>query len=174
MFTDYLYDEERIEKLTKTLEKLVSMENASVEEKMQLEGVKCVGDLVYVQFDEVLMECGYFLACTAGNIIMTDRHFEELSENTKRFLLLHETGHQVYKHNEYLATKSQEEVFTERLNYISKNKVMPIELEADAYALNFMTKEEAYEALQEMQNLMDENFVDDGGEVAIRKELILK
>ena len=174
MFTDYLYDEERIEKLTKTLETLVSMEGASVKEKIQIEGVKHLDDLIYVQFDEVLMECGYFLACTAGNIILTDRFFEELSDNAKRFLLLHETGHQVHNHSEYLTSKTQQEIFAERLNYISQNKVMPIEKEADAYALNFMTKKEAHEALQEMQNLMDENFVDDGGEVAIRKELILK
>ena len=173
MFRTDLFDEERVASLTKTVERLASMPNATLEEKLEDQNVKCIDGIIYVPFDEVLMECGYFLACAAGNIILTDSNFETMSEDAKRFMLLHETGHQVYGHIEQLMGMDQEEILETRMNYIEEGKVMPIELEADAYALNFMTKEQVYNALDEIQKVMEENFVDDEGEVALRKEFIL-
>lgn len=173
MFRSDLYEENRIASLTKTVERLASMPNATLEEKLQDENVKCIEGIIYVPFDEVLMESGYFLACAAGNFILTDSNFDELSDNAKYFMLLHETGHQVNKHLERIAEMDNAEVLENRLNYLEQGKVDPMELEADAYALNFMTKEQVYEAMNEMQEIMDDNFVEDHGELALRREFIL-
>ena len=169
-----LFNEERVASLVKTLERLSGMKDASVEEKLQDQNVKELDGIIYVPFDEVLIESGYFCCCASTDFILTDSNFEGLSYETKRFILLHEVGHQVNGHLEQLASTSTEEIVEQRMEYIEAGQVMPIELEADAYTLNFMTKEQAYNALEELQSAMDENFVDDQGEVSLRKEFILR
>lgn len=83
-----------------------------------------------------------------SNFIMIDSHFEKLSTDTARFVLLHEVGH---ARDPNLLLLPPQEKNKLRKETIKKGEVLAEERFADDYAVNEMGAEAGVRALQELR-----------------------
>ena len=164
-----------IKDVVKATYKISKMTNEDYMKIASPESVKELNGIHYVPFNDMLKSKGYAFACIIeSGVILTDDMFEKLSDNGKMFLLLHELGHQEYKHLEYLGANysSTNEIVRDRLRLLKENKVMPIELEADSYVLNYMSKEDVIAALEEVNQISYKTYYAHNKELELRKEIM--
>lgn len=76
--------------------------------------------------------------------VYTDTHYRNMSTDTQRAILAHELGH--YKHNHKAGTTYQ----LDRIKAIMNGRVLPMELEADAYACSIVGPNNYIKALKEL------------------------
>lgn len=77
-----------------------------------------------------------------GKVVLIDDTFDELPENTREFVLLHEVCHLLNGHDEDLI---------ERIKCIRKGEVYPNEIEADKYAADILGTDIAIESLKNIR-----------------------
>ena len=141
------------------------------------ESVKELNGIYYVPFNDMLKSKGYTFACLIeGNVILTDDMFDQLSDNAKMFLLLHELGHKENNHIEFMKERyaSAQEVVKERNAMVKMNQVQRYELEADAYALNFMSAQEVVDAIEEVNQVSYKTYYARNKELDLRKEVMMQ
>ena len=78
------------------------------------------------------------------NTVIVEDSFRRLSENGKRFVLLHELGH--IKHKDVAGSLYA----LKRIAFLFKGKVLQMELDADDYAVETMGKEDAIKGIKEL------------------------
>jgi hypothetical protein len=79
--------------------------------------------------------------------VYTDAQFRKMSKSTQRAILAHEMGHYKHKHNPGLTYQ------LDRLKSVMNNKVLKMELEADAYACGIVGPWQMIEALKELSTI---------------------
>lgn len=107
------------------------------------------------------------IAIVMGTNVYTDVHFRNMSKSTQKAILAHEMGHYKCNHTPsitytydrliHILTDRLIHILTytyNRLIHILKGKVLPMELEADAYAVNVVGKENMIKALLELKQYL--------------------
>lgn len=107
-------------------------------------------DEYFILHSEEWMKDGKFV-CAAKlfdqNVIIVDDLFMELSDITKRFIILHEIGHSQPEIRALRGNKSDYEYFVERNKNARNGILSPEELAADNYALSKMNIEDKKELI---------------------------
>lgn len=89
------------------------------------------------------------IAVVMGTDVYTDVRFRNMSECTQKALLAHEMGHCKCNHAPNPITYTHD-----RLMHILNGHVLPMELEADAYACTVVGKENMIKALLELNQYL--------------------